>query len=391
MRVNNKKTAGVVYAGGLIGDLRNTLSNGYFNSTNITELGDGETYSTCTITDCVVNLDFSKQESADTLEVILGLNQSGAADNDLTVNISNVRYIAVDNTATTNNTEVGTVLTKTAHRTIKNIGKQKKQNNDGSYSLRYVFGVKDLSEFDVAMGFNVKIQFAGENTRTVTVYCPTLYTSIMSGTTEFTATAAGVDYLFTLVIDNVPEEQIVIDGDMAYIKNSQIDITPFTSVGESASNRTGSTASVAKPIANMITMTQADDDFSKALPDAFADAEGLIPEINYHDGLEDTANLGCVTVAKASNTGVIFKDTCTNEDPDHHCVFTANGMYGLRDGTARYHYYTNLESYSTHFEETLDVYDAYYTVSFYVEENAVYNFCFQLRIKDNNQRSVLIG
>jgi hypothetical protein len=105
---------------------------------------------------------------------------------------------------------------------------QTKDNGDGTYSLRYVYGVSGLSDLDVAIGFDVTVQIEGQEAREVTVYCPTLYKSIKAGEKTHTNTDEGVDYLFTLEIANVPATVLDFDETKVYLKNGQLSIQPFT-------------------------------------------------------------------------------------------------------------------------------------------------------------------
>ena len=67
------------------------------------------------------------------------------------------------------------------------------------------------------------------------------------------------------------------------------------------------------------------------------------------------------------------------------------GAVALADNAnVRYHYYIDTSVYKGQFGETLDRYGAYHKWSFTVDTAGLYDFCFQLRLKDSNTRYALI-
>lgn len=236
-------------AGGLVGNIRNSQDKADDPSTDKNEAANNTNFeqTTVTISDCIVSLDFVKQgynaeDTNEKIEYIYGNNNSKS---NVTITCNNVKYVTVDNDATNNNATSATAI---APRTTKAVGHQYKYDAaTKTYALRYVFGVSDLNAIDKALGFDATIKFADGTTKTMTAYCPTIYTSINGGGTVYNASDAtiDVDYLFTLTIEGIPADQIVVEGTEAYLKDAVLEVTSFTSYNEIA-KLAGASVTVAK-------------------------------------------------------------------------------------------------------------------------------------------------
>ena len=64
--------------------------------------------------------------------------------------------------------------------------------------------------------------------KNVTVYCPTVYSSIQAGGEPYSAESAKCQYICTLVIAGIPADEVVVVDGKHYSKNAILDITPIT-------------------------------------------------------------------------------------------------------------------------------------------------------------------
>ncbi len=347
---------------------------------------------------CTVDMKFSMVgpyvTSADKLCVFLG----GKASSNVTFTAkSEMKYVlhgeAGDNGINTLGTGVtATAGTATSPDNIQQIGAQYRKNANGTYDIRYVFGVVSLADTVEAIGFNVKVMTAEGgtwSTKEVTVYCPNIYKSINGGGEIYSAVDLGMSYLFTLTIAGLPADRVNIEDGRIYVKNSMLTLTPFTATSE-----TSSTKADAIYVGKSNLVTYNDFSFSTTLPDGFS-GDGIIPAYAYPTkGADVVVNDGCVQINGYSDTNQQFmlKHTCANTAASHTCSpLCANGTMALLSGTnARYHYYIAQNEYKTEFGTALERYAAYHTWTFEVDADGVYDFCFQLRVKDNVTRYALI-
>ena len=409
------------YAGGLVGCLRNNENSAYYTN--------GTTY---TFRNCTVNVKFKRALNNDN-------ELSGQAKNDIvnpiygvhtatkcTVDWEGIKLVpgtgydaqtevVEEETVvkTGSNTDViGAQLELLAARqtTLKAIGSQYKQNDDGSYSFRYVFGVKNIYALDTAIGFNIAIDRddgTGMSTKEMTIYCPEVYTFITdSEGNDYTASDEGVDYLFTLVLDNVPAREIALvdngNSKQAYIKNAKIRLTGFV-----GANGLVSLNQKIDYCMDQNTVLLDESDMSATLPEVFAnaykDAEdqvtaGAIPVINFNEGLDSTTTskvAGCYTVYRISDRQVYIEKTCTTDG--HACVYTdstgdysldTNSVVAYRTSTnenGRYHFYADP---SVQASKVLDPsfetrYEYYNSFKVTVATAGVYDFCFRVRMQDS--------
>ncbi len=105
--------------------------------------------------------------------------------------------------AVTTSTEGDTVVDALAPAILP-VGYQIRDNGNGTYDLRFVFAIKDVYE---GYGVNADIAYLDGSVteKSVTSYATTVYKAV-KGETEKTYTAAnyGYDYLYTVVVKNVP-------------------------------------------------------------------------------------------------------------------------------------------------------------------------------------------
>ena len=342
--------------------------------------------------DMIFSLGGSCVTSADILSVFLG----GKHASNATLTVSGLKYVPHgeegDNGVNGLNGIAGSETTTAAPANIQQIGSQYRKNSNGTYDLRYVFGINSLTDIE-AIGFDVNILTAENdsyNTRKTTLYCPNIYKTINADGASYDAEDFGMTYLFTLSIAGIPADRINIEEGRVYIKNSVVELTPFTQKSATASAVKAQTHYIGKK--NLITYN--DFDFSKTLPTGFS-GDGIIPNYAYPEaGADVTKTDGCVQINGISNSALQFalKKVCTNTSATHICSpLCANGAVALADNAnARYHYYIDTSVHKGQFGETLDRYGAYHKWSFTVDTAGLYDFCFQLRLKDSNTRYALI-
>lgn len=406
-RVNSTKNP---YVGGLIGmiNLGGTSSmNSYLATLKncsvtggllVTDLGNGKSYTggligalrttTVQATDCYMDVEFSKTdcEADDVVNVTLGYNQDDAA----VLTPSGLSYHHYNEVATPE--EYLSLANENA--VIKRIGMQYRINEgedgtrgteDDTYDLRYVFGVRNLSANDKAIGFDVTVKILGEEvtTKRETVYCPFIYKRINAEGGSIVAEDYNVDYLFTMVISKVPAKEIETAEQggytRVYIRNSTIDLVPFTAASADGEKNTGDALiGYGLTPSQLVFQTK---HFSGTLPKAFADAEGIFSEKNIAYPVE--GNSSCVNATQmGSAEQYVLQENCTCGGA---CEMNAQGAVAYRiNENVPYHYYIDMASYKTHFGETLDTYEAYHRWSFEVEEDGYYEFCFRIRLKGND-------
>ena len=300
---------------------------------------------------------------------------------------------------------------------FKEIGVQYRlsENVENCYDLRYVFGVNNLQDLDKAIGFEVTAKELGKEvtTKITTVYCPNIYSKInVADGKSVLASEYGCDYLCTLVIGEVPasmiEEVKLANGEtVAYIKNTILNFTLFTLSGEgdTAPNKNLTVSSTRKYDRH----TFQQEDFTPYLPSAFEGAEGIISSKNitypaefvkWSDGVAvyqqnaslaqnlDSVNYKSVN-SKNSQYMLQAKDTASTVG------WSANGAMVYRVNTADpetipHHYYIDLDSFNNHFDPDIDdLYEAYYSFDFEVEEAGYYDFCFRIRLNGgSSQREI---
>ena len=186
------------------------------------------------LTNCAVNVKFSTEHlerDADAVDldevnqVIGGFQNSGNYYNGKEK--QSVTYFyhneipVVEDYATANNTAAY----------FKPLGYQERYNAEtNTYDFRYVFGVNNLQANDQGIGFRVAAKLLGDQVenKNITVYCPTIYTSVQAGSELFTAADANCEYICTLVIAGIPANEVVTIDGKPYSKNTILDITPIT-------------------------------------------------------------------------------------------------------------------------------------------------------------------
>ena len=357
---------GASYTGGLIAALRTTTAN---------------------VTDCYMDVEFSKSncEEDDVINVTLGYNQ----DNASVLNPEAVSYRHYNDVATPEDY----LTPANEDRVIKKIGYQVRRNKgsdgipgtaDDTYDLRYVFGVRNLSDAEKAIGFEVTSKHLGKQvTQTQqAVYCSSIYKTINADGTTVFAADYNMEYLFTLTVAGISASQIEKreqNGyEKYYIKNTTLDLVPFTAESPESPRKTaeGLTGYGLSPSKEVVFQTK---HFSGTLPKAFANAEGIMTSKGVSYTPAD--NLDSVNTAQMKDN-----DQYALQNKSDEGDWTAQGSVAFRlNESVPYHYYIDAASYQQYFGETLnDRYEAYHTWSFEVEEDGYYEFCFQIRLKGND-------
>ena len=119
---------------------------------------------------------------------------------------------------------------------LKLVGKQYKDNEDGTHDLRIVLGA-DEDAFRTAgvvanveaLGIKASLYYKAEGAKVAkfeneSFYVTKVYNSIKGGDQEYTAASQNCDYLYTLVVKNIPAELNVQNG------NLEIDLAGFASM-----------------------------------------------------------------------------------------------------------------------------------------------------------------
>ena len=366
------KVNSTAYAGGLIGNIRNTQD---VAATDTTEAKNNTNFTstTVTISDCIVSVDFAKSgytasDTGDKVEVFYANNNN---ENLITITCENLQYVAIDSDAT--NEKVPDV-TATAKRTTKLVGQQHKVNDDGTYSMRYVFKVADLSDLDKAIGFDVSIEYKDGTNRYVTVYCPTIYTSVISGDETFTAEEG--EYLFTLAINNIPADQITTASNgMIYITDAIINIDSFTAYNEDA-KLSGASVRHGSSDAYGNQHTMGDSNFN---------AGGEIFSVLEQD---DVITVPFSQIDERSGgLGTGNKDLFAWIDSGTASGHGIDKIVGSDTGSV-FHWYFQGVSYFDDFEGSL--YDAFMRLEVEIPEDGDYELYFHLRLKQQKDTRYVV-
>ncbi|MBQ8213600.1 MAG: hypothetical protein IJZ80_06270 [Clostridia bacterium] len=120
------------------------------------------------------------------------------------------------------------------------VGYQTRANGETAYDLRYVvaLNLEYETDYDYA-GIEVTINYKNAaEPKTFTAYVEKLYTSVNGDGNTYTAQSLGGKYLYTVVIEGIPNDINVEDATM------QVTLKPFTvkGTGESAVTTVGATA-----------------------------------------------------------------------------------------------------------------------------------------------------
>lgn len=413
-------TAGV---GGIVGNLRNSYGDSYPNFSS----------STVCVQNCVVGASFTTagENAEDTNEKAGVFCANVDASDYIAVTFGTLEYVKMDDTSIAVTPDA--VSLGEGKATAQSIGSQWKKNDDGTYSMRYIFGVSGLTAVDKALGFNVTLHMddgSGYYTKEITVYCPNIYTAITDNegtvyaTNEYESSEGenvqryDVDYFFTLVISDIPAEQIGLisydekaENVKAYIKNAYTVVDAF--IG--GNNFVEATQTVSLPEEhNVITLSNADSNnlsFTGTLPTAYQTAytNGLgvmadTNEIEYYEGLSSSVTskvAGCYTVYRIGEYQVYIARLC-QEDHTHYYEYDGkqytnidyNGVVAFRadKDVARYHLYFEPSQWGSKVK-TLPApneYNQNVTVTFEVDAAGLYEFCFLVRMQTSGSRWVQI-
>ena len=297
-------------------------------------------------------------------------------------------------------------------RMIMKIGAQYYHDTDtDTYNLRYVFAIDELQASDAALGFQLECYtYAADGNGTpeyhdMTVYCPNVYKTLNGETETYNAEDYGAEYFFTLELREISSKEVELVNGRYMLKDTHLNIKPFVSDGDLANDgkilgQVTHTDSIA--YANREQYYQ--NDFSATLPDAFAGAAELIPDdirwhsdtlLNQKDGEnyvyanESIMDYGCLDVKKVNDTTqATLISGCTDASEGHMCTpFDAHGVTALLTSSktsARYHYYLNPGTVSGLNRNT--AYMRFFVDTTELGGGGVYDFCFHLRLKDNENR-----
>ena len=364
----------ITYVGGLIGVARAT---------------------TFEINGCEVSARFVRGEGCgndDYAGVVLGGYSDGATTGDAPTltstksffTVTDLAYIAKDSFVRIND-----FIDPSEISCFKPIGQQYRKNANGTYDVRFVFGIGKIETTDKALGFEVTIKKLDKEVTTTTkkTYCSVLYKTIQGDNVKYSAAQYGCDYLYTLTLSGVPADQIDFAQEngytVAYIKNAILDIVPFTQeTEESEPNRGHGILNYTK---NPERFTFGYEAFSVNLPEKFAGVQGILTgkKITY----STPKNLDCQNYKKlGSNDQYILQYDCVCGG-ECDAGWSANGATAYKNAaTMPYHYYIDTTTYekASYFGETLDRYEAYHSWDFEVAEDGYYEFCFRIRLNGTN-------
>ena len=334
---------------------------------------------TLSVTGCEVSAKFANATEGDTYNVV-----TGQKENEAVVNVTDLTYIWHNDIPTLDS---GIDLADVSY--FKYVGQQTKDNEDGTQDLRFVFGIGNIQNSkDKAIGFDVAIKKLGLDVTetTKTVYCSKIYAGITGDGKTYKASDFGCNYLYTLVIKNIPTAEMDPDGDITYIKNAILNVTPFSQSVENGEKHSGFglVDYVKKPDQHVFRF----EDFSGARPSEFGTGNGIILNKNISSTFTGLTN----TTVKTMKTGsqYIFQSKCTCTGNHCTCSWNANAAVAYDPYAATpYHYYIDIGSYekAAYFGESLDRYEAYHTWSFTVPEDGLYEFCFRIRLSDGNNQN----
>lgn len=399
-----------VYCGGLIGEL-------YY----------GKAYAT----DCHVGMTFDMKDGSETQDQLKETDRcsifiGNIASHGALTNPNGLTYVNHADPAQTYNNALYTLICKadgtkvSATELIDEIvpvGVQYRLNGaadvekgfiEGTYNLRYVFALKSIEDISV-LGFDLEWITVTNNVEkkvSTTVYTPSIY-EVINGKdandnpVEYRAEDYGAKYLFTLTLANVNKDAVDFVeteyGFRAYLNNTHLKITPFVQAGKEDPKRVADTQVMDQNEENALIVTN--DNFSSTLPDGYDPSKGIIPDLQAEkpeEGLPtlfpsgpdatDQFTIGCVTAKHADNNNhykLTYNCICENEDGSCDSVLKANGVYAYKEDShiaaLRYHYYPSGRSVNN-----------YHTWSFEVAESGVYDFCFDMRFKDQQIRTMMV-
>ncbi len=353
------------YTGGLLGGLRTTTVNA---------------------TDCEVRSTFTKLECEedDAINVVLGFNQ----DNKAVLTPTNLTYHWKNEVAKAEEYLIpsgDSVIFKTLGvQTRSNVGADGTSGTgDDTCDLRYVFGVRNLTDKTPYVGFVLETRTLGAEVKLLeqTEYASYVYEDLMISGKKTPAKQYNVDYFLTLTLSGIPKKNIEPgDNGMPYIKDTLINVYPFSSTSDTADviPGVGIESYGLTPDQYIFEMRQ----FSPVLPEKFEGVAGIITanNISYPDAL----GTACQRFQKihATNEQYNLKYAC---NCGGNCAWSANGTTAYRlNANVPYHYYIDTTSYAAQFDEELDRYEAYHTWSFEVAEDGYYEFCFRIRLNGSD-------
>ena len=351
--------AAATYTGGLFGALRS---------------------SKVAISDCSIDLEFSREECEedDVVMVAIGVNENNTA----TFTTNNVTYKFHNGVASAENF----LILESDTTVFKPLGQQFRKNADGTYDLRFVFGIVHYQVGDTLVGVYQTLRELGTEVKVTekTETSTTVLTNIKGGDTEYDPATYGCKYFYTTTFQSIPADQLefVTLGTytVVYFKNAILDLTPFAKV---AADRD---PTVSIGISNFVnhpdTYTFEIKDFSSFLPEKFQNVQGILSK--YNVTYNPASGVGCQQYLQlGSNDQYVLQKNCTCGGTTCKAGWGSTGAIAYKKNASMpYHYYIDTATYenSKYFGKALDRYEAYHTWSFEVAEDGYYEFCFRIRL-----------
>ena len=327
-----------------------------------------------TVTDCEVSVEFENKTAGDSYHVITGANEQSS-----TIKVTGLTYVCHNNIPQMDsNVEMGEVSY------FKAVGQQRRTNTDGTVDLRFVFGVGNIQETDVAIGFEV---IAKELDTKVTIktektFCSTLYEEIKGDGKTYKASDFGCDYFYVLTIINIPEADVEMQNGITYLKDVILSVIPYsmTYLGGEEHRGIGLIEFTIDPERHTFRY----EDFTPYLPDAFKDLTGVLSSKNVV--YKTPNNVACQEYKQlGTNDQYVLNKKCTCTVSECTCGWGATGTVAYKNSpTMPYHYYIDITSYTNNFGAELDRYEAYHTWEFEVAEDGYYEFCFRIRVNGSD-------
>ncbi|MBQ8432599.1 MAG: hypothetical protein IJX28_06910 [Clostridia bacterium] len=355
----NETQAVAVYAGGLFGAIRS---------------------SSIALSDCDVDVEFSKKncEEDDVINVALGLNENGSA----TLTTNNVTYKYHNGVADAENF----LILESDTTVFKPLGQQFRKNADGTYDIRFVFGVVHHEADDALVGADLVLKELGTkvNVSTTSESGNTVLANLKGGNVTYNPGDYGCKYFYTTTIKGIPADKVEFEDfgnyTAAYVKDTIISILPFAKVNADAEATTS--MGISDFAKTPETYTFEVKDFSSFLPEKFEGVQGILSK--YNVTYNPASGLGCQNYLQlGSNDQYVLQKNCTCGGDVCKAGWGSTGAIAYKkNANVPYHYYIDTSSYanSKYFGEELDRYEAYHTWTFEVAEDGYYEICFRIRL-----------
>lgn len=371
------------------------------------------------VNNCEVSTAFSANncEADDVINVVVGCFMDSDAyittqtPTNSKISVTDLTFVSHNNVA-----KLNSFVDETKISYFKNVGQQYRENADGTYDIRFIFGIGSFKNTEKKLGFEVTEKALGlDVTKTTsTKYVTNVYTNLKGGDKTYTPDEFGCDYFHVMTMEGVAADKIEwqeVDGNKyAYLKNVILTVVPFTLEGEAEERRDG--IGLVEYTIQPERFEFGVESFSSTMPEEFKDAVGIVSSKNIEYPAkrvtgtnkwlmdESVGNnldvvsykpLGSLTTTTQGNAQFALQAKDSNKD----LGWSANGVIVYLINTAEegkdvpYHYYIearndsdkSLNNYETKFETRIeDLYECYYSFDFNVAETGYYNFCFRIRL-----------